>query len=225
MILWFACSGHPAAETPIAAVAEAPPATAVPAHAAEAEAARDALVFGDVGAFRVRFAALEARLPLEGLDDRMQVPFAAAVHGAAGAADLGEATRQLGRVAVTCGECHTEVSVLPHPRVPPMTDGDGVRAEMARHDRALNLLWNGLVRPDVQDLHRGAETLRVSFLTPLDGAASPDAEALDDAVTAAALRLASTSDPGRRGEQFGAVIALCVSCHTIRPGGLRIEHD
>lgn len=215
--LLLACAGRPAV---VDSRVEAAANPLMPAHGGEVVAARDALTFADLVGYRDRMQAFEGHLP-EGSPDR----FRGLVSAAAAANDLGTADLALGRVAIACGECHAAAHVAPKPRVPPVTDGDGVRAEMMRHDRALTLAWDGLVRPDDQDLYRAAEAFRTSFLAPLTGPPSATAAALDQAVTDTAARLARATDPGRRASEFGQLLGTCAACHTTRPGHITAEPE
>jgi len=185
-------------------------------------AARDALLFGDLERFQAELADLEA-LPAPTAPDDARA-WSEGLAAARAATDVRGAATALATVAQACGACHEATgAAVPRPRAIEAR-GDGVRAEMARHDRALGLVWSGLVRPSKGDLRAGAEAFEDSFLTPR-GPLSPAAAALDEQVTTLAGRVATRPAGAARSEAFGAMIATCQACHAARPGGLELEPD
>jgi hypothetical protein len=188
-------------------------------HGQAAIPARDAILLGDLSAFRRAIAQLDADPPRGASADR--VAWRGAVAAAVGASTLEEAARGLGRVGVACGGCHLGAAIaIPGPATA-TPQGDELWAEMARHDRALQLVWSGLIRPSQADLDAGAAAFRDSLFHPGGVDPAPQALALDEAVSVIAGTLPSAG--ADRGERFGDLLLACVACHASPAPGLQGE--
>lgn len=217
--LLAACHRGPDPEPP------APPERpAVAAHGLDPRAARDAILFGDLDRARVAFRALaEGVVSVPGDEASRAAALNASGRGAA-AEEGPDAARALGDLGVACGACHVSEGTRLTPVESPSAQGDGVRPEMARHDRALAIAWSGLVRADPGELAAAAAALRSSNLSTLGGPTPEAAVAMDDAVTAAGEALAMAA-PAERGARFGELLSTCALCHAVSPGGLQPEPD
>lgn len=210
----------------VANPAPPPPAERAPvvAHGGESLAARDAVLFGDLDRARVAFRALADGLGGLPGDETARASALAAAHQGAAATEGPAAARALGDLGVACGGCHAAAGATLDPASAPTPQGDGVRPEMARHDRALAIAWSGLVRADADELARAAAALRGSNLAALTGPTPEAATAMDEAVTRAGEALAS-AEPTDRGVRFGELLSTCALCHAVSPGGLQPEPD
>lgn len=217
LLLLLACARPPLAPPPT-------PPSSPPPHGEAATAARDALVFGDLAGWRDGVVALtDAALP--GVDPARRAAFVAEVQPLAAAPDLAGAARATGQVAQACARCHAAERATIPLTAPPEVEGDGVRPEMARHHRALDLAWTGLVAPAPAALTDAADAFAASFLSPPPAADLPAVHALDEAVTLAADRLRAARSDADRADAFAALLLTCHTCHATRPGGLALEPE
>jgi cytochrome c556 len=220
-LLLLACAPHP--RDPVAVE---PPHVSSIVHAADALAARDAIVNADYPRFAEAITRLTDEFPLAGAGhDLEQAAVVDALGRARAAIDLPQAARALGEVGEACGACHVAAGArLAAPEITAPT-GDGVRPEMARHDRALALVWSGLVRPAQADLDAGAAAFAASSLQPVGTPAPAAATVLDDSVTRLASAVAKATTPADRAARFGDVLGTCAACHNAPPSGLGSEPD
>lgn len=215
----------------LACTPPAPPAApiddvrAIPPHGALAGNARDALVHGDLVGTREDAAGLAAGLRKAELADGERPArdaTVAAAEGVAAAPDLASAALGLGHLVTSCSGCHQ--GRAPAEPVPPTPGGDGVRAEMQRHDRAMLGIWAGLLAGDRERVASHGEALALTVIAPIEGA-TPAVTALDDAVSAAARSLAAAATQEEQATRFGALVLACAACHGSRPDGIRIEPE
>lgn len=219
LLALFAC-----APKPVAAPTIAPAAAVGHPHGGAVLAARDAVVVGNLPAFSAAIDTLARDFPLAGHPDGAQAELLLAIANADAAKTEADASLALGQLAVGCGSCHAATgATLPAPVTTP-APGDGVRAEMKRHDRALDLVWRGLVGPSEDLLRAGADAFRASTLTPLAGMPPALARLMDDTVNTTAEGLVAVPDPAARAALFGALVTTCSACHLAPPEGL-VEPD
>jgi cytochrome c553 len=197
-------------------------------HDREAIAARDALIHGDLEGAKDEARKLEKRVPVAGLSpdlDVLQARVDEAARDVVEAKSIAEASAAMGRMVVACGGCHQATDARPEVTEPaPLPkEGDGVRAEMQRHDGAMQLVWNGLVAPSDADLVAGAKRFRDSSLSVQSGELAAAAKQLDDTSSDLAEAVAKASLREERADKFGALLTTCATCHLLRPGGIRIE--
>lgn len=200
------------------------PAAPPPPHGGAAIAARDALLFGDFAGFQRALDLLAAPGAFPGLDPAGTERFQTQVRALRATSEAG-APVALGQLAVACGDCHAvSGSTLIKPEEDP-AQGDGVRAEMQRHARGLRIAWSGLLAPSKAALVEASHAFEAGWLSPITGDEDPTVQAFDAAVTAAAEALAAAPDAPTRAQKFGQLVAACQTCHTTRPGGIRIEPE
>lgn len=214
----------------LALVACAPKAIAPPAlaptdpagghpHGVAVLAARDAVVRAELPAFSAAIDALAADFPLRGHPEGAQTELLLAIADADAARTEADAAAALGRLAVGCGTCHAATGATFAVPVPSPAPGDGARAGTKRHDRALDLVWSGLVGPSDDALGEGADAFRASTLAPVTGVPPALARLLDDTVNTAAEGMVAVPDPGARAALFGALVSTCAACHGAPPPG------
>lgn len=188
--------------------------------------ARDALIDGDLA------AAQRAADKLAQTDYSRVVPAdwkvgvgALQQHAAALsiAPNLVAAAQELGRMALSCGECHElrkrgpgRTLMVPLPWEDPP---ESLEERMQRHQMGVDQMWDGLVLPSENAWRSGTVTITRAPLRAPEQAhesISPELQA----------RIEATRDLGRqarvattfqeRGRIFGELIAGCAQCHYLQ---------
>lgn len=189
--------------------------------------ARVAVLRNDAAALRNFFQIVASREDLPGLsaevkglsrDPRLRTakanPADVVVAGAGALGEIGEA----------CASCHRERKLNPADdelAVPEVYDG--AVAHMARHQWAVDRMWEGLVGPTDARWALGVAALHDH---PLDAAAlsasedskSP-ADYLDWWIHKRGPDEALKAGPGQRGRIYGDLLGACAACHAGTPGG------
>ncbi len=204
--------------------AEPPPADLKPdmmTHYDQVSRARDALVRGDLRAFRNQVADLAERLPLTGLPGEAR-PFeptlVSALLRAQAADSIPEAAERLGEIAAACGACHKQMRVA----FPISESAEPPQAEvMRRHAWAVDQLWQGLVGDSDEAMERGYMLLSETQLY------APGSEHSDPMVLELQLRvhdeaasmLREGQDRDARSASYGRMLGTCSQCHALTGGG------
>jgi cytochrome c553 len=187
---------------------------------------RDAVARGDLDEAKAE-AKLLAQLRIEGPPGRawhqMFDAMKTAAVGLSGANDLNEASRDVGIVAKTCGDCHT---MFGRPGVivgQANAQASGVRAFMQRHQWAAERLWDGLVVPSDDAWRSGAAALSEAPLAPeqLTPGKSPVPKVgeMEQAVHQLGKAAANAERVDARVGLYGQVLATCAECHQWLGGG------
>lgn len=192
------------------------------AHEADAAAMRDALIQGDLDTARSRAEALQASFTTTGLPEEV-LPIVTDIRDAlktvASAKDLTTASEGAGKVAQTCGRCHTATRGGPEVPATSPPAGDALKAEMARHQWAAERMWLGLVRNDGALFNEAVAALAVAPLLPGSPGGEPKlpplATELEQGAHELALAAASASTPAERGKIYGDLLVTCATCHTL----------
>lgn len=143
-----------------------------------------------------------------------------AAQGIGGAADLSAATQHFVTLAQTCAACHTAVG---GPKIdvgqPPAADASGsAAAHMARHQWALDAMWQGLIGPSKEAWIAGAEVLAEAPLAPEELAPG---QSVSEDITALAARVHTLGNEARDvpdvsmipGQVYGELLTTCETCH------------
>jgi len=189
------------------------------AHLAQAGAARDALIAGDLSAVRAPLGWLAEHRKVEGLPpgwwphvDQFNQRAAPAV----GSTDPVVLAKAITGVAQVCGECHTQMRVTPHianREVDPIEGG--VPAHMEDHLWAIDRMWAGLIVPDDVAWAEGAAVL---VAPPVHH--DPDIALPAEAATIAAkvhtigTQAAAAADAAQKAAAFSELLVTCSTCHT-----------
>ena len=225
----FACSRTsdpspsktPAAQTPTVK-------TLMKDHEKHGAAMRDAVARGELDAAKHE-ARILAGIHLEGSIDaawrKKLEAMNAAASRVAGSQDIREASRNLGGVAKTCGDCHTLLN-RPGPIVGEFdAQASGAGPLMLQHEWAATQLWNGLAIPSDDAWKAGARTLSEVPLAPelLTPGKSPVPRvgALEKHVHDLGQRAEETEQVDARVGLYGEVMATCAQCHAWLGGGPR----
>lgn len=129
------------------------------------------------------------------------------------ASDFGVAALATGRLAVTCGSCHSRVEDGPRPpgvSTAPADDQD-TQEHMLQHQWAMDRMWEGLVVPSPDRWRAGARILADHKVS---------AAGLDESVGLLAARVHEQGQqalddrsPAARGDRFGRILSDCAACH------------
>lgn len=197
-------------------------------HFGKAAEIKAALIAGDLEKAR-KSAKWMAEHQAEVEHPEAWTPHVAAMRDAAqaiaGAEDLATATQSFVNLARACAQCHTE---LGGPKVdvgePPTVDASGtVAAHMARHQWALDAMWQGLIGPSKQAWIIGAEVLAEAPLAPEQLA--PDQSVPKETADLAA-RVHTLGNEARNvadvsmipGQIYGELLTTCETCHAALRG-------
>jgi cytochrome c553 len=188
------------------------------AHAKKVTLAREALVHGQLDASRQALQWLSEHAPPEGLPEE-SAPFLAKMQATAKEGAVAERYDQvgdaLGRLAVTCGACHTALGASPSLQTAAAPPGDEVVAHMVQHAMGVDQLWASLVTNDPAKWRAGVETLgeplhAESFDVPM---VTDSAKAAMQTVHTVPANLVDETDPTLKGRGYGQVLAACATCH------------
>jgi cytochrome c553 len=131
--------------------------------------------------------------------------------------DLTEASRGLGAVAKTCGDCHAMIGKRDAVTVEPVPDDSGVRPRMLKHQWAIAQLWNGLVVPSDEAWRAGANALADAPLSPAlltpGKTPVPKVGVLTSSVHDMGRKAQTLGDAQARAAILGDLMATCAACH------------
>ena len=147
-----------------------------------------------------------------------------AIRTVAEASDLGGAATAVGEMGYACGSCHSSLE-----EGSSVTMGATVADEeghMKGHDWAVERLWEGIVAPSDEAWLAGCSALTESALTmgalpeahpAADNAEELNAkiEAMEKQVHVLGVKAALMSQPEKRAEAYGQILATCADCHTM----------
>ncbi|MFT3698665.1 MAG: hypothetical protein QM831_36300 [Kofleriaceae bacterium] len=133
----------------------------------------------------------------------------------AAAPTIDAALHALPTVAVACAECHVATGRWPKlaqiPAVPP--DKSDTVARMARHQWAVDRMWDGLIAGDDHLWRQGLEVLAATPPPqPSVTRVAAGAALQQTAVTALQHQYIDTLDD--RAAEYGTMLATCATCHT-----------
>jgi cytochrome c553 len=127
-----------------------------------------------------------------------------------------DALERLPAVAAACAECHVATGGWPKlaraPKVPP--DGEGAVPRMARHQWAVDRMWDGMIGGAEDSWRAGLEVLAAT--PPPYSVVRGDEVALGrelqrTATTALQHRYIDSLDD--RAQQYGQLLVTCAACH------------
>lgn len=195
-------------------------------HAQATEAARQALLRGDLAALRAAGDSIAKQWPVRGMPPALaerQEAVRDAARALASAPDIDEGAQALTRLGAACGDCHAardRVVELPAP--PDFGPGQDLPSQMKRHAWAGERVWLGLTGPSEQALREAYTALADAPMVPtgsaIDAPIPAEAVALELRVhdLAAFLRDAPPSD---RARLAGELFSTCAACHGLLKGG------
>ena len=191
-------------------------------HWREGEAARDAIVQGDLDAARAAAGALAERIPVEGVPpdiEPLQAHMGEAARTLAGAEDLTRAARHLGALARTCGACHDQTAGGPQVRAAAPPEAPGLEGAMARHQWAAEKMWLALVEPNETAWDEAVYALSLAPLvpsgTPADSPLPPLATEIELGVHELARSAQAAGSPEVQARHYGEMLVSCAACHLL----------
>lgn len=195
-------------------------------HYEKAWEARDAIIRGNFEAAKKSVGWLAEHDQKDALptDVRPKLePMQAAAGRFVEAKELRAAGAAFAEMLAACGSCHAEVEGGPEFDPPAAPEGDDVTDHMQRHRWAADRMWEGIVAPDSDLYHSGAEALMGTQMKPADlpGAAKdPEkVEALAKHVHEMAGQAVDAKDEPTSIAAYGRFIASCAGCHRYIGGG------
>jgi len=140
-----------------------------------------------------------------------------AARGLTAARTIEEALRYEVRVAEACAGCHLRTQQLPlfaaPSPVPP--DQPTTAARMARHQWAVDQMWEGLVGADDQRWRAGLDVIKTTPPPFSSRTTAPALAANLQQRARAALARRTTETLGARATAYGEVLVTCAGCHAL----------
>ncbi|HEU4732306.1 MAG TPA: hypothetical protein VFT22_30640 [Kofleriaceae bacterium] len=133
----------------------------------------------------------------------------------ASATSLEEACRREPRVSEACASCHVRMQTTPVFGIPPPLPLDlpTRKARMARHQWAVDRLWEAMVGPSESSWHGGLEVLAAAPMPfPVWTEASRYARRLQE-LARDQLPPYRTTSLADRAAAYGELLVTCVGCH------------
>lgn len=185
------------------------------------EAARDALIAGDLEAATRAGDSIAARITLHDMPSAARawgddVPRRATALAAA--ETLEGASLAFANLVMTCGRCHEAAGATWSWVETPAPEGDDLAARMARHRWGVERMWEGMLVASTERFDRGAAALAG---TPLSGDSAPDLEsppgvrAFEERLRARAREAQSAADLTARAAIYADLLATCAGCHQL----------
>jgi cytochrome c553 len=190
------------------------------AHYSVVILAHDALLHGDLEAFRSQLAlAAEQELPPSSpeawlpLHERLQ----AAASGGSHAANLDTAANALAALVLACGGCHAALGRGPIYPAPSPDEGDNpIATAMRDHVWATERLWEGVTGPWDNAWQRGADALAMTRLFGDQGeqlVVTDDLQRRQQELREIGQEAKSVSALDERAALYGRLLATCGECH------------
>ena len=188
-------------------------------HLAEAIPLHDAVARGDLAAARTHATVLLSQ------HSEVQFPTGSVVYfellkqsatNVTEARTIEEAGRSAATMLSRCGQCHqaTHVSIPMSPT--PESRIGGVVGQMMDHQRAADLLLEGLVSPSESQWRAGADAFARTRLEPRDmpsGKLAERARIANVLLQSLATAASEARRPPDRVQVYGRILATCSRCH------------
>ncbi len=189
-------------------------------HFDQALAIEDGVIRGDLAAVTMAAGELAAYEPPQGLPPS-GAPFIAAMKQAAkqaaAAKDIQNAAHDSASILATCGNCHQTVGIRPAFPSPPVPAPSGVVGHMLEHQRAVDLMLQGLVVPSTTLWEEGAEGFKTARLherqLPRDSQLTGRYIAVENRVHRLAGEAVQLHDPAARATVYAQLLTSCAECH------------
>lgn len=140
-----------------------------------------------------------------------------AARRAAEAKDLPNAATATATMLAACGDCHRAAGARPAPSVPEHSMVGGTVGHMLEHQRAVEMMANGLIIPSADMWAKGAEALKGAALRasqlPRDQKLTREIAAAEDRVHILAEQAAKAGEEQARVASYAQIISTCAQCH------------
>ena len=191
-------------------------------HFASVMALHQAVTRGDLEESRRIAREIAARPAPAGIAEALQ-PYVSKVQAAAqrisGDVALEDVAAATAAMLATCGDCHRAAGTMPAPAVPAAPAVGGVVGHMLEHQRAVDLMVQGLTVPSTSAWNEGAATFASApFRTkdlPRDPALTRAVQSAETRVHQLAERARTADDARSRIYVYSELIQSCASCHTL----------
>lgn len=139
-----------------------------------------------------------------------------AVGGLINARTIDEALYAEARTASACAQCHVKAQKLPVFRTPSQAPADlpTITAQMARHQWAVDRIWEGIVGASDEHWRAGLYVLATSAL-PQTTPKGPELATRLQQLARAALD-SKTTALAERAEAYGEMLVTCAGCHSAK---------
>jgi cytochrome c553 len=186
-------------------------------HYQSAIAAHDALIRGDLPAFRERVAALSTQALPPNAPAGWKAPhdrLLALAKEASSADDVPKAAASMASVVEACGSCHASQSQGPVYRKPhPSWSDTELKTKMLGHQWATERLWEGVTGPWDDAWRRGAAEVARTRLFPEDAGVGQTLRDQEAALRAVGDEAAKATELGARAKIYGRLLGGCADCH------------
>jgi cytochrome c553 len=194
-------------------------------HFASVMSLHEAVTRGDLTESRLIAKEIAARPGPAGIPDVLQ-PYVAIMQAQAGRVS-GDSTEEdvaasTAAMLAACGDCHRAAGIRPAVSRPAEPAVGGVVGHMLSHERAVDLLVQGLTGPDDSAWNDGADMLAAA---PLLSKSLPPDPKLTKAIRTAearvhelAKRSRSADDTRSRVYVYSELVQSCASCHSLHHG-------
>jgi mono/diheme cytochrome c family protein len=183
-----------------------------------------AVIDGDLGRARMVSEVIAMSDSLPDLPDRGR-PYEAALRSqaliGATAPDLAAASRSVGQIGRSCGECHAALQRGPRFGAAgrPITSDQPATDAMLRHRWAADQMWAGLIGPSDSSWQAGTRALsEESTYTELIKPNVPRGDAMR-ALAISVQQMGRTAgaetDADRRAILYGRLLVSCTGCHEL----------
>ncbi|HSK09998.1 MAG TPA: hypothetical protein VK911_10490 [Vicinamibacterales bacterium] len=193
-------------------------------HLAQVQTVQQAVIRGDIDEARTAARRFADHQELTGMPENVQETvddMKEAAQKVGNADDLKSAGEATGTMLAECGSCHRSMSARPNfpsPAAQAQARNKTV-AQMLEHQRAMDLLYQGLVAPSDDLWRQGAEALKASPLKadtfPADTELSKEALDAQAETHEVAETAAEAADLDKRGDVYGRLIGGCATCHSL----------
>jgi cytochrome c553 len=210
----------------------AEPASTTPAVASKAEvrahmddhftrvrAVQEAVIRGDLDGAKVPAQWIVDHQETTGLPAGTEAQVALvkeAAKAVTAAADVATAAKSAATLVGACGDCHAAANVKAHMPLVMLADTKpGKAAHMAEHQKAIDMLYHGLVAPNDGDWAKGAEALKGAPLGAKEMPEAKDALAAEKDVHKLGEAALKAADRPAKVAVYGDVLGSCATCHGI----------
>lgn len=226
LIIASACGGGQQAPAEQAKPAE-PAATAADVsrhmheHLGRVSTMQDAVIRGDMEAAAEPARWIADHEPTAGLPAGMEPILADMKKSAAVVAeakDFQNAATATAMVISYCGACHAAAKVTPAIAEPPVPVAEAsVASHMMEHQRATELMYQGLVMPSDERWQKGLASMQTTPLAekdlPKDEKLTKEVAGLEKKVHEMASSAKTATDIGTKVAFYGEYIGACAGCH------------
>jgi len=189
-------------------------------HFGYAISIRDSVIRGDLAAVTLAATSLAQQDAPQGLPS-VAGPFVAAMkegaQRAAGAKNIVTAASESASILATCGNCHQTVGVRPAFPAPSASAPGGVVGHMLEHQRAAELMFQGLIVPSTALWREGTKALNVVPLRdrqlPRDSRWTPEIMRAEERLHRLAGDAVQMNDYATRAASYAQILATCAECH------------